>query len=66
MPWPQAALASALGNLGGIEEARDAVQEALRLKPDLSIGYLAKTLPTKHPGGLDPYLDGLRKAGLPD
>ncbi len=64
--WPHAALASALGNLGRIEEARDAVQEALRLKPDLSIGYLAKTLPAKHPNGLDPYLDGLRKAGLPE
>ncbi len=57
---------AAPGNLGQIEEARDAVQEALRLKPDLSIGYLAKILPAKHPNGLDPYLDGLRKAGLPE
>ncbi len=46
--------------------ARDAVQEALRLKSGLSLSYLAKTLPTKHPGGIDPYLDGLRKAGLPE
>ncbi len=64
--WPHAALASALGNLGRIEEARDAVQEALRLKPDLSLAYLAKTLPTKEPDGLEPYLEGLRKAGLPE
>ncbi len=43
-----------------------AVTEALEAKPDLSLAYLAKTLPTKEPDGLDPYLDGLRKAGLPE
>jgi adenylate cyclase len=64
--WSLAVLASALGNLGQTAEAREAVDEALRRKPDLSLSYLAKTLPTKHPGGLDPYLDGLRKAGLPE
>ncbi len=64
--WPHAILASALGNLGQIEDARAAVNEALRHKPDLSLTYLEKTLPTKEPGGLKPYLDGLRKAGLPE
>jgi len=63
--WPYAVLASALGNLGRIEEARSAIGEALRQKPGLSLSYLEKTLPTKHPGDLQPYLDGLRKAGLP-
>ncbi len=42
------------------------VTDALEAKPDLSLAYLAKTLPTKEPDGLDPYLDGLRKAGLPE
>jgi len=64
--WAYAVLASALGNLGQTAEAREAVEEALRRKPDLSLSYLAKTLPTKHPGGLDPYLNGLREAGLPE
>ncbi len=64
--WPYAALASALGNLGQMEEARGAVDTALREKPDLTLAYLKKTLPTKQPGGLKPYLDGLRKAGLPE
>jgi len=36
----------------------------LRRKPDLSLAFLETTLPTKQPGGLGPYLDGLRKAGL--
>jgi hypothetical protein len=62
--WPYAILASALGNLGQTLKAREAVDEALRQKPDLSLAFLESTLPTKQPGGLDPYLDGLRKAGL--
>ncbi len=64
--WSLAVLASALGNLGQTAEAREAVDEALERKPDLSLAYLAKTFPTKHPGGLDPWLEGLRKAGLPE
>jgi adenylate cyclase len=64
--WAYAVLASALGNLGQAAEAREALGEALRQKPDLSLTYLEKTLPTKEPGGLDPYLAGLRKAGLPE
>lgn len=60
--WPYAVLASALGNLGQTKEARKALDEALERIPDLSLAYLTKTLPTKDPGGLDPYLDGLRKA----
>jgi adenylate cyclase len=62
--WSCAVLASALGNLGQTAEAREVLEEALRRKPDLSIRYLEKTLPTKQPSGLEPYLDGLRKAGL--
>jgi adenylate cyclase len=64
--WAYAVLASALGNLGQAAAAREALGEALRQKPDLSLTYLEKTLPTKEPGGLDPYLAGLRKAGLPE
>jgi adenylate cyclase len=64
--WAHAVLASALGNLGQTAEAREAVHEALQRKPDLSLAYLETTLPTKQPGGLELYLDGLRKAGLPD
>ncbi len=64
--WPYAVLASALGNLGQIDEARTAIDGAMQQKPDLSLSYLEKTLPTKQPGKLQPYLDGLRKAGLPE
>ncbi len=49
-----------------MDEARAAIKEALEQKPDLSLSYLKKTLPTKQPDGLKPFLDGLRKAGLPE
>ncbi len=64
--WPHAVNAAALVQAGRVDEAKDAVQTALRELPKLSISYLAKALPTKHPGGLDPYLDALRAAGLPE
>jgi adenylate cyclase len=64
--WPYAVLASALGNLGQTSDARAACEEAVRRKPNLSLGYLQNTLPTKQPGALAPYLEGLRKAGLPE
>jgi adenylate cyclase len=64
--WPHAVLAASLAHQDQIEEARAAVAEALRAKPNLSLSYLKSTLLTKQPEGLNPYLDGLRKAGLPE
>ncbi len=62
--WPHAVRASALANLGRIEEAQQSLARAVAAKPDLCIDFLQKNLPVKHAGGLDPYLDGLRQAGL--
>ncbi len=62
--WPHAVKASALANLGRIDEARKSLALALQAKPDLSISFLQENLPVKHAGGLDPYLDGLKKCGL--
>ena len=62
--WPHAVHAAALAQLDRMEEARGAVALALEALPDLTLSYLVKTLPTKDPSGLDPYLEGLRKAGL--
>ncbi len=64
--WSFAVLASALGNLGQIADARHNVDEALQRKPDLTLAYPEKTLPTKYPGGIAIYLNGLRKAQLPE
>jgi adenylate cyclase len=64
--WIPAVEAAALVQAGRIEEARARVQDARRALPKLSVSYLADALPTKYPGGLDPYLDALRAAGLPE
>jgi adenylate cyclase len=64
--WPHAVGAAALSQAGRVEEARAEVQAALRELPNLTLSFLARNLPTKHPGGLDPYLDALRAAGLPE
>ncbi len=64
--WGHVTLVAAYGNLGQIEEAKTALAEALKVKPDLSISYILKTLPPRHKNGLDPFLAGLRLAGFPD
>jgi adenylate cyclase len=64
--WNHATLATAYANLGSMEEARVALQEAVRMKPDLSISFLEKLLPTRNKDGLEIYLSGLSKAGLPE
>lgn len=62
--WAHAVMAAALGNLDRIDEAVTALDKAIAAKPDLSIAYLEETLPTKLPGGLDPYINGMKKVGL--
>jgi adenylate cyclase len=64
--WPHAMHAAALAQAGRVEEARQAAQAAMRELPSLSLRFLATNLPTKHPGGLDPYLEAMRAAGLPE
>jgi adenylate cyclase len=62
--FTHAVLASALSHLGRSEEAQSALAAARAQKPDLTLSYIAKTVPTKPPGGLTGYLEGLRLAGL--
>ena len=63
--YPHAVLGAELANLGRIDEARAAIEKAIEWKPDLTLSFVETNMPTKQPGGLAPYLDGLRKAGLP-
>jgi len=64
--WNHATLASAYACLDRMDEARVALQGAYEVRPDLSISYLKKLLPTRHEDGLDQYWAGMRKAGLPE
>jgi tetratricopeptide (TPR) repeat protein len=59
-------LATAHAHLGQIPEARAALGKLLTLLPDLTIRQLRESLPFKDPDALERYLDGLRKAGVPD
>ena len=62
--WVHAVMAAATANLDRMDEARQALAEAFKAKPDLSIDFIKENMPTKHENGLEPYLQGLRKAGL--
>ena len=62
--WTHAVTAAATANLDRMDEARAALAKALKEKPNLSIAFLKDNMPTKYENGLEPYLAGLRKAGL--
>ena len=61
---PYSHLASALGQLGRAEDARAALDDAVRLKPDFSLALVERTTRYRHPADREHYLEGLRKAGL--
>ncbi|MBT8349928.1 MAG: hypothetical protein KJO26_01660, partial [Deltaproteobacteria bacterium] len=48
------------------EEAHRAVEEVLRIDPNFSLEYIAKTMPYKQQETLDKLIKALRKAGLPE
>lgn len=62
--WPHAVFAAAAANLDQMDDARRALAAARKERPNLSLAFLGHNMPTKFEGGLDPYLDALRKAGL--
>ena len=63
---PNLILAVSYSLLNNAKEAHNAVEEVLRINPNLSIEYFAKTLPYKHQETVDEIINALRKAGLPD
>ena len=62
--WTFAAHASALGQLGRIEEARLALARVRELKPDFSREWFDAVWIGVDPSFTTPYFAGLRKAGL--
>ena len=63
--WAYAQLASALGHLDRLDEARDALDELLRLRPDFSPKLVGRMVAWSDNETMAHYFDGLRKAGLP-
>ena len=58
-------LSAALALAGRIDEARIAMSELRRLQPNSCLALSAKA-PFRHKWQLEMYLDGLRRAGLPE
>ncbi|CAN7242004.1 adenylate/guanylate cyclase domain-containing protein [Mesorhizobium sp. LjNodule214] len=59
-------LASAHAHLEHASLMEHALAAALEIKPDVSLHELIMLLPHADPGAIEPLLDGLRKAGLPE
>ncbi len=59
-------LASALGELGRRDEAREAARDVLRQEPDFSIKAYTSGLSYRDPSDLERFAEGLRQAGLPE
>ncbi len=59
-------LAVGTAHLGNLDAARTAIDELLRLVPHESIGRVRTMVPLTRAEDVERFLDGLRKAGLPE
>jgi adenylate cyclase len=59
-------LAASYGQMGLVEEAREAWGEALRVNPTYSLEQRRQVMPYKNPNDFERIVEGLRKAGLPE
>ncbi len=64
--WPHVGLVFALAELDRLEAARAALDDALSIRPDLSVSVIASVNHTMHLEYRERYLDALRKVGLPE
>lgn len=62
----RALLAAAYGQMGLSEEAREAWRGLMLVNPNYSIEQRRKVLPYKNPDDFERFVEGLRKAGLPE
>jgi TolB-like protein/Flp pilus assembly protein TadD len=63
---PRRLLAAAYAQLGRIDEAKAEIAVALKRDPSLSLSFYRDRLRYANADDLDHYIDGLRKAGLPE
>ena len=65
-PCHEVAAGVAYAEMGRLDEAQTEAAEAHRLDPRLTLASAPDVLPFKNPHDLQRFLDGLRKAGLPE
>jgi TolB-like protein/predicted Zn-dependent protease len=66
LPWAYRMLAAAHPYLGNVERSNWAVAKLREINPRLSVARVMATLPLRPDDARNRYLDGLRRAGLPD
>ncbi len=66
LQWPHVMLACAYAQSGQLEEARGEAAQVLRINPVFTIESSKRILVYKDPKDLEHYIDGMRKAGLPE
>jgi tetratricopeptide (TPR) repeat protein len=59
-------LATSCAHLDRLAEAQEAIDQLLQLSPNDNLEHARRVVPTDQPELLDRYIDGLRKAGLPE
>ena len=59
-------LAASLAHLGKDKEAREALTAALEISPHMTVRKFPSNYNVSHFKNLDAYMEGLRKAGLPE
>jgi adenylate cyclase len=64
--WSHAHLAACHAQLGHMNEARAEAAEVLRMQPGFTVSWLMMEEPDKDVADAEPFLEGLRKAGLPE
>ncbi len=62
----QVLFAAAAAHLGRMDEAREAVADALKLVPHVTVGGIIKNPMFERPADISRLIEGLRKAGLPE
>jgi TolB-like protein/class 3 adenylate cyclase len=57
-------LTAAAGMAGQLDIAEAALHELRRIQPNISLGWIAREIPTRQESEREHYLDGFRRAGL--